>query len=189
MMQMTRQSEDMTGAQNDMGIIVYWSRAWSSFMVAGFSIVTFISVAMAWKSWPEQKVVLVVMALFSLMMWAGLLRSIRMLLYPPTLFKADLQGVVTYLNGSNYGKEGYHIAWQDVEEMKLVKRIAAGGGKKRVSTVALLLKEGCEAPSRISLGGSDDPRIVHLDASTGNLRLQPLVEQMQGLMATALIKN
>ncbi len=184
-MQMTRQSEDMAGAQNDMGIIVYWSRAWSSFMVAGFSIVTFISVAMAWKSWPEQKVVLVVMALFSLMMGVGLLRSIRMLLYPPTLFEADLQGVVTYLNGSNYGKEGYHIAWQDVEEVKLVKRIASGGGNKRVRTVALLLKKGCQAPSEISLGGSDDRRVVHLDASTGNIRLQALFSQLQSLMGAA----
>lgn len=176
----------MTGEQDDMGIVVYWSRAWSSFMVVGFFIVTFISVAMAWRSWPEQKFLFGVMALFSLMMGAGLMRSIRLLLYPITLFEADLQEVVTYMNGSDYGKEGYHIPWRDVEEMQLVTRIAAGGGNKRVRTVALLLKEGCQAPSRISPGGSDDSRIVHLDASTGNLRLQTLLKEMHGLMEAAL---
>ena len=122
---------------------------------------------------------------FSLLMAMGLLRGIRILKDPPLMFSVDGHGVVTYFNRGDYGAEGYELRWSDVIGITQVTRLPLGGGSTRVRTLALQLKPGHEAPSGVSAGGNDDPLMVHLDASTGDLRNDALFDALVTLRGSS----
>ena len=163
---------------NSPALRVRWNRRWSVFIIIGFAVVLSMCLAMTWAAWLQHWVLFAFTSAFSVLMAMGLLQGIRLLKDPPLMLSADTRGVVTYLNGGDYGAEGYEIRWPDVVAISQVTRLTPGGGSTRVRTIALQLKPGHEAPSRVSAGGSDDPLTVHLDASSGDLRSDALFDAL-----------
>lgn len=139
--------------------------------------------AMALAAWPDRKILFACTATLTLMMAAGVRKSIKMYRSPPVMLYADREKVVTYLYNRGYREEGYEIPWADIDEIELLKRSSVGALSSRVKkvTIILHLRDGVSAPPEISADRSTDGQTVHLDASTGTLRGERLLAALHQL--------
>nr|NIV11907.1 hypothetical protein [Fodinibius sp.] len=144
-------------------------------------IITGIAATMSVAAWPEKKALFLFCSLFTLLMIVGFGRGVKMFFWPPVMLVVDQEKIVTFLCQNKYGNKGYAIPWSDIKNLELIERTAVGGASDRVKivTIALTLNGEVTAPQDISKGGSDDPQTVHLDASSGSLRGNKLLETLQ----------
>lgn len=168
-------------------IVVTWNRGWTIFMICCCSVVGALALSMTLSAWPDRQGLFAVTATLALLMIASVRKGIRMYQFPPVLFRANREKVVTYLFGNNYRKQGFSIFWRDIDKVELVERGCLGAANDRVRrvTVALHLKPEVSVPAEISLVRGDEA-VVHLDAGSGSLRGKELLTALNRLRVSTL---
>lgn len=168
---------------NSEQITVTWHRGWTIFMLFCCLAVGAMVLTMAVAAWPDQKILFACTSTLTLMMVAGVRKSIKMYRSPPTMLYADREKVVTHFYNRGYRQQGYEIPWTDIVDLELLKRSSVGALSSRVKkvTIILHLRAGVSAPPEISADRSTDGQTVHLDASTGTLRGERLLAALHQL--------
>ena len=171
---------------------VHFRRALSG-MIAGISFVLVVGGSLGllragaevpqpvqWVAWP----------LLALMLY-GILVGVRQLIRPPLMFTANNEGIVThYLSDQNtYTGAGVLIPWASISNMVLEKRRgttsgAGAGNRTDVWVIACTLKESTEFDVAKHSSGrcaSDAQRVICLDAWTGTVRRDELLDRLLSL--------
>ena len=147
---------------------IRWHRGWAACVLIGCSSVAAIGAIMTMAALPQQWLVGAFCALITAGMLAGAWRGLALLRRPMLMFQADREGIVTYWQDNGYGDSGHRVPWDQVATLKLTTRLAGNG--RRVRSIAVHLCAPHPLADALSFGGSDDPRVLHLDAGSGNLQ-------------------
>jgi len=126
-------------------------------------------------------------SLLSLMLY-GLFVGVRQLIWPPLMFIANNEGIVSYYlsDRNTFTSTGTLIPWANISNIALEKRrgMTSGvgaGNRTDVWVIACTLKEdaGFEVGKHSSgRYKSDSKREICLDAFSGNVRLQELQDRL-----------
>lgn len=126
-----------------------------------------------------------------LMVW-GIIVGVRQLWRPPLMYSADRRGVRIYYVADRitFTGNGVFLPWTEVTGMALEKRTGTGANSKRVHTwvVACELKGNAPFPVQqhsVAYSPRDGERVVCLDAFTGTVTSQAMLEQLQSLWQAA----
>ena len=128
-------------------------------------------------------------------MWAildvmlfGMVVGIRQLIAPPLLFIANKEGIVTYYVSDNnsYSGAGTLIPWASISDMTLERRATQGATQNLayVWLIACRLKADADFDVKKHSAGyasSDGQRVVCLDAFTGTVRREDLLDCLHRL--------
>jgi len=118
-------------------------------------------------------------AAFGLLIAMGGVRQVMLLRSPLVMFTVTGDGITTYLDGPRYTRRGFSLPWSEVRSIELVRRRIQPGNRRCV-TVAVEVDAGRSVPRAVSYGATDeDGRILHLDAMTGDLRGEALLEAVR----------
>lgn len=171
---------------------VYYRRALSG-MIAGVSLVLVVGGGLALlRAGAEvpQPIQWVIWSILVLMLY-GIFVGVRQLIWPPLMFVANNEGIVTYyLSDRNaYTGTGLLIPWANISNIALEKRrgVVSGvgsGNRTDVWVIACTLKEDAEFDVvKYSTGRnkSDAQRIICLDAFSGTVRLQELLDRLHSI--------
>lgn len=173
---------------------IYFHRKFSGFIAAGSAVVAIsggIGLVKAGNSMPVI-VQLVGWLVILLMIW-GIIAGLRQLRKPPLMYSADRRGVMIYYAADRVSFTGNRVflPWTLVSGMALEKRIGSGANSKRVYTwvIACALEDNAPFPVQqhsVAYKPQDGERVVCLDAFTGTVTRQAMLEQLQSLWQASI---
>ena len=173
----------MTQAQpHGDSVVVTWARRWAGLATGALVALAATAAAMAFAA--GAGVPGVALALLGAVLAVAALRSARMLLSPPVMFTIDGHGVTTWLDGDRYGGSGFRVSWGAVTSIE--RRVGhEQPGNLRVDAIEIGVAPGVDVPARASFRGVARPQVLRLDASTGTIRGEALLEALRRARAAA----
>lgn len=159
-------------------LLVYWSRWWSIFIVLIAGGLAVICTNMVIHAWPDRPILLALTGTGTIVSVYACMRVIRNTFHPVLMFMADQNGITTYYNDKKYSSEGYCVPWHDITGLSLAQQEVAGDPKLKMHCIAVQLAENAEVPETLSVGGSPGADVFYLDASTGALKGQKLLNAL-----------
>ena len=158
-------------------VVVTWSRGWAVFALATLTGLAALSFVMAGAS--ESVPARIALAALGLLFAIGSLRQLQLVVTPLRMFAATREGITTYLDGSRYSREGFTVPWSCVVSIERQTRHEQPGNL-RIETIAVRVEPSVQIPPGTSYhAGKQDGPVLHLDAMTGSLRGDALLDAMR----------
>jgi hypothetical protein len=122
------------------------------------------------------------------LMLYGILVGVRQLITPPLMFIANNEGIVTFYvsDHNNFTGPGILIPWASIADLTLEKRSVQGSTQNLayVWLIACRLKADANFDVKkhsVGYASSDGQRVVCLDAFTGTVMREELLERLRAL--------
>jgi hypothetical protein len=163
-------------------VVVTWSRGWAVFALVAAGGLATVALGMAAAAGVGLGGGL--LTLLGAVLALAALRSARLAASPPVMFEASAQGVTTYLEGDRYRGRGFTVPWSQVTRMER-RTGSEQPGNLRVDTIELQLTREVARPPGVSYRDDGDPRVLRLDAVTGSLRGERLLEALRRVQVRA----
>lgn len=172
---------------------IYFHRKYSGFIAAASAVLVVsggIGLARAGSTFPLV-VQLVGWLVIAAMVW-GIIVGLRQMWRPPLMYSADRRGVMIYYNSDRgiYNGNGVFLPWSLVTGMSLEERTAVGGTSKMLRTwvIACVLQGDAPFPVKehsVGYSPKDGERVVCLDAFTGNVAGQAMLDRLSAYVPPA----
>ena len=129
----------------------------------------------------------------AVMLW-GVVVGFRQLWRPPLMYSVDRRGVMIHYDAERilFGTAGVYLPWEIITGMTLEKRMTSGGsGSNPMYTwvIACTLKGEAPFPVRqhsAAYDPKDKERVVCLDAFTGTISQQAMLDRLHSLWQASL---
>ncbi len=172
---------------------IYFHRKYSGFIAAVSAVVaTAGGIALARAGSTVPPVVQVAGWFIILAMLWGIIVGVRQLLRPPLMYSADRRGVTIYYDADRirFTGNGVFLPWRSVTGMTIEKRTAVGATHNRAYTwvIACTLEGSAPFPVQkysVAYSARDGERVVCLDAFTGTLSGQAMLDRLHSLWQAA----
>ena len=142
-----------------------------------------------------QPVQWVAWSILALMLY-GILVGVRQLMTPPLMFIANNEGIVTYYlsDHNTYTGTGALIPWANISSIALERRrgVTSSGKMADVWVIACTLNANAEFDVEKHSSGylaSDAQRVICLDAFTGTIRREELLDRLRLLWQDKVIRE